>query len=217
MSDKNPLVHYCDNHLLVAIKPQGVPTQPHEGSSGSLEESVKAWVKEEFKKPGNVFLHVIHRLDKPVGGLVLFARTSKALSRLNEASRKKEIERSYLAIVEGVLLNQKGKLEHHLHHGDHRAVVDAKGKYASLTYKVIEKRSHSTVVSVKLDTGRYHQIRAQFAAIGHPILGDKKYGSSKGDGIQIALWCNQISFQHPILQKRMDFSFAPNNQSLKDC
>ena len=161
---------YCDNHLLVLEKPAGIATQP------DFHEAAKGWVKEAFSKPGNVFLEPIHRLDRPASGIVVFARTSKALSRLNEAMRQKKMKKFYIAKVEGEV-EEEGVLEHLLIHGDFRAYVDPKGKIALLRFRRIALTKTHSVVEVELETGRYHQIRAQFAAIGHPIVGDGKYGS----------------------------------------
>jgi len=183
-------------------------TQPDSTGAVSLEELAKAWVKEKYNKPGAVFLHAIHRLDKPVSGLLLFARTSKALERLNESVRSQSIKRVYRAEVEGHL-SGSGKLEHYLIHGDHEAIICDKNskeaKFARLFYQVTQKLVHSTVVEIELETGRYHQIRAQFAAIGHPIKGDRRYGSKSGDGSAIELACVRLSFEHPVVGSFQDF------------
>ena len=202
-----PEIVFCDNHLLVAAKPAGLLTQPDESGKFSLEEWAKVWVKKEFNKPGNVFLHCIHRLDKPVSGLVLFARTSKALSRLNEQSRHLEIQRTYIAEVEGILSQKEGRLDHYLIHGDHAAIVAKEGdrdaKHARLTYEVLRFLQHSTLVSIELETGRYHQIRAQFSAIGHPVVGDGRYGAKPLPSIH--LHSAKLSFQHPVTQEILRF------------
>src|SRR5579872_3031567 len=160
--EETPEIVFCDNHLLVAVKPPGLLTQPDESGNDSLEQFAKEWVKKEFQKPGNVFLHSIHRLDKPVSGLVLFARTSKALSRLNENSRNQEIQRTYVAEVEGILPQKEGRLDHYLIHGDHKAIIGKEGdpnaKHARLTYATIRFLEHSTLITIELETGRYHQI-----------------------------------------------------------
>lgn len=203
---------FCDNHLVIADKPAGLLTQPNVSEGESLEQWVKDWLKVEFQKPGAVFLHCIHRLDRPVSGLVIFARTSKALSRLNEQSRNMEIQRVYVAEVEGILYHKTGRLVHYLIHGDHRSIVakegDANAKKAVLTYEALHYMPHSTLVRVELETGRYHQIRAQFSAMGHPIVGDKKYGSKTGDGLTIRLHCAQISLMHPVTQELLKFETA---------
>lgn len=190
---------YCDNQIIVAIKPAGTSTQPH------FENEVRAWVKEQFKKKGEAFLHAVHRLDRQVEGLVLFARTSKSLSRLNQQMREGKIKRLYLAEVEGVLSDDEATLEHYLVHGSHKAMIsnpnDKRAKYASLTYKVIEKSNYTTKVIVDLKTGRYHQIRAQFSAIGHPIVGDELYGAKKANIIRLS--CQKLIFIHPVTKKEI--------------
>lgn len=182
---------FCDNHVLVLEKPAGIATQP------DFHEAARGYVKERFHKPGNVFLEPIHRLDKPVGGLVLFARTSKALSRLNEAMRKRKIQKFYLALVEGKMEGE-GELVHHLVHGDFKAHVDPSGKEARLRYTVLRKERNQTLLEVELLTGRYHQIRCQMAEIGHPVVGDAKYGSKQKRG-EIALFHHLLIFPHPTL------------------
>lgn len=201
----NVEVLYVDNHLVVAAKPCGLLTQPDDSGAPNLEDSVKLWIKNEYQKKGNVFLHAIHRLDRPVSGLVLFARTSKALSRLNELVRLQEIQRIYLAEVEGMLTKKDGQLDHYLIHGDHRAILakkdDPEAKHARLSYKTVKRKTHSTLVEIELETGRYHQIRAQFSAIGHPIVGDRRYGSQTGDGNSIRLHGQKLLFLHPVTKE----------------
>jgi 23S rRNA pseudouridine1911/1915/1917 synthase len=208
-SDREPEIVFCDNHLLVANKPPGLLTQPDEIGSDSLEAYAKAWVKKEYHKPGNVFLHAIHRLDRPVSGLVLFGRTSKALTRLNELSRLMGIQRVYIAEVEGILPQRTGRLDHYLIHGEHRAIIakasDKEAKHARLEYQVQKFLEHSTLVVIDLETGRYHQIRAQFSAIGHPVLGDRRYGSRMGDGQSIHLHCSELAFEHPVTKEVLTF------------
>jgi 23S rRNA pseudouridine1911/1915/1917 synthase len=208
----NAEIVFSDNHILIASKPAGLLTQPDDSNHESLETFVKSWVKKEYAKEGNVFLHCIHRLDRPVSGLVIFARTSKALSRLNEQSRAMEIQRIYEAEVQGVLPQKIGRLDHYLIHGDHRAIIAKEGmdgaKHARLSYEVLHYMPHSSLVRIELETGRYHQIRAQFGAIGHPIRGDKKYGSREGDGSVIHLHCAKVSFAHPVTKEVLNFESA---------
>jgi 23S rRNA pseudouridine1911/1915/1917 synthase len=204
---KAPEVIFCDNHLLLLDKPPGLPTQA-EGGLKSLESWGREWVKKRFNKPGSVFLHAIHRLDKPVSGLVLFARTSKALLRLNEAVRERRVKKTYLARIEGVMENPSGELIHYLLHGDHKASLcspeNPEGKKAILTYRVLEESPSESLVEIDLDTGRYHQIRIQFSAIGHPILGDAKYSSRvKYREGAIALLHKKLQFSHPVSKENL--------------
>jgi 23S rRNA pseudouridine1911/1915/1917 synthase len=200
-------VIFVDNHLLVVNKPAGLPTQPHGPGLENLTDQAKAWVKRTYAKPGNVFLEPIHRLDKPVSGLVLFARTSKALSRLQEKMRERAFVKTYYALVDPTPRKQDGNLEHYLVHDEYRArVVTAshpEGKRARLSYKVIQ----DSLLEIDLETGRYHQIRAQFAAEGCPIIGDVKYGSTshwKQQGI--ALHHGKLSVPHPVSHELMLFT-----------
>ena len=214
MKSSDSEIVFCDNHLLIAMKPAGLLTQPDDTGGDSLEIFAKEWVKREYKKPGSVFLHAIHRLDKPVSGLVLFARTSKALSRLNEQSRNQEIQRIYTAEVEGILPAKEGVLDHYLIHGDHRSIIakatDKEAKHARLSYRVVEFKSHSTVILIELETGRYHQIRSQFSASGHPVVGDERYGAKRGRDDAIHLHCSQLSFAHPVTKEILKYhSEAP--------
>jgi 23S rRNA pseudouridine1911/1915/1917 synthase len=209
-------VLYEDNHLLAVNKPAGVLTQETAEESDSLENRAKAWLKNKYLKPGNVFIGVIHRLDRPVSGIVLFAKTSKALSRLNASIRSKEMHKTYTAIVEGHPIPENDTLKHYLKHDDYRATVcsskDPHAKLAILHYTTLKSYSRSTLIQVVLETGRYHQIRAQFAAIGCPIVGDLKYGSQQqtSKGV-IALHHSQLIVVHPITQENICIESHPND------
>lgn len=205
-----------DNHILVVNKPAGIPTQDAPGQSISLESMAKSWLKEKYAKPGAVYLHAIHRLDKPVSGIVVFAKTSKALSRLNEEIRTKKTKKQYVALVAGLMAKSEGVLENYLFHGEHKAVLSnpREGQLARLKYFVLQKMDHQSLLSVLLDTGRYHQIRAQLSFAGHPIIGDQKYGSKlpfKDNAI--ALHHYAFSIAHPITKELLIFKvpcpFAP--------
>jgi 23S rRNA pseudouridine1911/1915/1917 synthase len=196
-------VLYEDNHLLIVNKPAGLLTQPSGTAQDSLEAQAKAWLKEKYQKPGNVFLEAIHRLDKPVSGIVVFAKTSKALARLNAAQRDKRSSKIYRAWLESPLTPPEGTLQHHLVHEEYRARIsqpgDPQAKLARLHYRTLEMRGGHPVVEIELETGRYHQIRAQFAAAGAPLLGDAKYGSRTPlphEGI--ALHHFRLTLPHPI-------------------
>jgi 23S rRNA pseudouridine1911/1915/1917 synthase len=198
------------NHLLVLNKPAGLLTQPSGTDQDSLEQQAKDWIKQRDHKPGQVFLEAVHRLDKPVSGVTVFGKTSKALTRLNESIRSKQTVKIYWAWVEGHLSQKEGCLEHYLVHDEFQArVVKAsypQAKLARLSYREIERYSHYSLIEIQLDTGRYHQIRVQLAASGHPILGDMKYGSSVPLNPQvIALHHRRLEIPDPISKEMRCF------------
>lgn len=201
-SVKKPI--YLDNHVFVVEKPAGLPTQPRPSGGESLEGEAKAWIKQKFHKPGNVFLTPVHRLDLPVSGLVLFARTSKSLSRLQAQMRARKIHKTYYARVEGSLKVKKGCIRHFITHGKGRAkiVAQAQGKEAVLSYRTLKEWKDKTLLEVELHTGRYHQIRAQLSYMGHPICGDVKYGA-KNPSDRIELHHGKLTFFHPISQEEI--------------
>lgn len=198
----------CDPQLIVAYKPSLIPTQP------DFTELVRSWIKKKFHKPGNVFLHPIHRLDRVASGLVLFARTSKALSRLQEAMRTQSIEKIYMAWVEGSPQELRGTLHHHLLHGSFRAIVSPQGKLSSLHYEIVSREEKQALLRIQLLTGRYHQIRAQMAEIGCPILGDIKYGSHRPWPSGIALCATELKFLHPTRHTDVTLSLNINRDTL---
>lgn len=199
---------YEDNHLLVLDKPAGVLTQPNESSTPNLLEEARHWIKVTYDKPGNVFLEPIHRLDKPVSGVVVFCKTSKSLSRMNAFIRNKETKKMYLAWVEGIPPLEEGRLEHWLLHDEFRAQIVPstfpQAKKATLSYQVIEKKEQRTLLEISLETGRYHQIRVQMAAMECPIWGDAKYGSTQFlQKDTIALVHKKFQIPHPITKEWM--------------
>jgi 23S rRNA pseudouridine1911/1915/1917 synthase len=210
LSDKENLfnIQYVDNHIIVVFKEANLLTQPNKMNTINLEDLIKNWIKDKYNKKNNVFLHPIHRLDKEVSGLVVFARTSKALSRLNKQMRLNKIKRKYIAEIEGKLEKKEGELKDYILHLSHRAKIIKnpikKAKLAHLSYKMIKEKKDSSIVEIELFTGRYHQIRAQFANISHPILGDKKYSSKIGLK-KIRLVCFYLSFFHPVKEEEMKF------------
>ena len=208
-------VVYCDNHILVVNKPAGMSTQEHRKGEENLEALAKEWVKNRYSKPGAVFLHPVHRLDKVVSGLVLFARTSKALSRLQKMMREKKIEKRYVALVEGIPKEKEKNLFNFIEHGHLRAKIGEKGKEAELHYRTFKTLRDKALLEVTLITGRYHQIRAQLAFMGHPIIGDEKYGSrvpfKKGG---IALCHTEMSLMHPVTEEFLTFHL-PKQDILK--
>lgn len=202
-----------DNHLLAINKLASEIVQGDKTGDPTLPDAIKAYLKERDHKPGNVFCGVIHRLDRPTSGLVLFAKTSKALERMNTQFREKEIEKTYLALVEGSL-EGKGTLVNHLKKNEKQNksyVVDqSMGKEASLSYEVIQAFNHYSLVRITLETGRHHQIRCQFAHLGFPIKGDLKYGAKRSnkDG-SIGLHASTLTFNHPTTKERIWIEAPP--------
>lgn len=198
-------VLYEDNHIIVVYKESGEIVQGDKTGDKPLSETIKAWIKEKYAKPGNVFLGVVHRLDRPVSGLVIFAKTSKALSRLNDMFRKGEVKKTYWAMVqtppaepEGTLTNWlvRNEKQNKSYAYDHEV---PNAKKAILKYKTVGQTEHYTLLEVNLLTGRHHQIRCQLSAIGCPIKGDLKYGArrSNPDG-SISLLSRTVEFIHPV-------------------
>lgn len=196
-------VLYEDNHMLVVDKPAGLLTQPSGTDDDSIEAQCKQWIKEKYNKPSNVYLHAVHRLDKPVSGIVVFAKTSKALSRLNASIREHKTKKGYVALTELAPDADEGVLEHFLVHDEFHATIEDAGdkdaKASILHYRVLEVGRKGTLIEIQLKTGRYHQIRAQLAAIGCSILGDTKYGARHAylpDAI--ALHHHRFEIPHPV-------------------
>jgi 23S rRNA pseudouridine1911/1915/1917 synthase len=206
---QQPHLLFSDNHLLILSKPTGMLTQPNDTENPSLEAWGKDWVKERYQKPGNVFLHAVHRLDRPVSGIVVFARTSKALSRLNQSLRSGLFNKNYIAWVEGIMQKSEGVLEHFLKKEEYCSkVFDVnvpQTKKCLLKFNALKTTSKYTLLNIDLVTGRYHQIRAQLAAAGHPVVGDCKYGSSQPSE-HLFLHHISLSFPHPVTQERLCFT-----------
>src|SRR5699024_9200033 len=186
---------YEDNHLLIVEKPVNIPVQADSSGDKDLLSMLKEDIKIRYNKPGNVYLALVHRLDRPVGGVMLFAKTSKAASRISNEIRKQAMERKYLAVVHGKPTKKSGKLSHFLYKDKEKNIVHVvegnhpKAKEAKLHYEVMAKSNGLSLLSVELYTGRPHQIRVQLAENGTPLYGDQKYGTHKTKpGEQIALW-----------------------------
>lgn len=192
-------VLYEDNHLIAVYKPAGVLVQKGDQpghDDDTLYWQVKEFIKHRDQKPGNVFLGVLHRLDRPVSGIVLFAKTSKGAARLSEQIRERDVEKIYHAIVEGIVQPPSGRLEHFLEKdtAQKKAIVGTSGDLAILEYETVKTGQQRTLLKIHLHTGRFHQIRSQLAAIGHPILGDVKYGAKEMPGNILALCATELSF-----------------------
>lgn len=195
---------FIDNHLIAVTKPAGLLTQPDRNTDESLIDQTRQWIKEKYNKPNNIFLGLVHRLDRNVSGVVLFARTSKAASRLSKQFREGTPKKHYRAIVLGKLKEEHTTLVHYLRKEKSlRATVFPRetptAKRSELSYEVINALENKSLLEVSLSTGRFHQIRAQMAFIGHPIIGDVKYGAPEPlPNQEIALYAHKLIFSHPV-------------------
>ncbi len=206
-------VLYEDNHLLVVEKPANLPTQADRSGDADLLSILKAYIGEKYNKPGAVYLGLVHRLDRPVGGVMVFARTSKAAARLSEAFRAHAQDRRYLAVVEGALdgpLSLTDWLLKDARTGMVRVAAEGApgAKEARLISRPLAERNGLTLTDVQLFTGRAHQIRVQHAHAGHPLWGDMRYGHGE-PGRQIALWAYRLILEHPTRHERMRFASRP--------
>jgi 23S rRNA pseudouridine1911/1915/1917 synthase len=201
-------VLYEDNHLLAVYKPSGLLVQGDHTGDVCLLDLGKRWLKVRYHKPGRVFLGMVHRLDRPVAGVVLFARTSKAAGRLAAQFRERTVEKQYLAVVSGAVAEDSGQLVHQIERRDRRSRVvptpTADSREARLRYTVIGKDREKSLLQVILETGRRHQIRIQLSQMGHPILGDLRYGAQRPlADRRIALLAQVLTVDHPTRDERL--------------
>lgn len=213
---QNLKIIYEDNHIIVVEKIPNIPSQSDKTGDIDMLTMVKQYIKDKYNKPGNVYLGLVHRLDRPVGGIMIFAKTSKAAGRLSEQVRDKIFKKRYLAVVDGKITKNKGILEDYLYKDERNnisKVVDKNkknSKLAKLDYEVVtyNEVKNLSLVKVNLHTGRHHQIRVQLSNFGHSIFGDQKYGT-RGQGKQIALWSYELTIQHPINKEEITFKDFP--------
>ena len=200
---------YEDNHLLVVEKPINMPVQADDSHDLDLLTLLKADLKKRYHKPGNVYLGLVHRLDRPVGGVMVFAKTSKAASRLSEQVRTHQLKKEYYAIVLGKI-EEKGHLEDYLLKNEKKNIVTIhpQGKHAILDFTRLQYTKDMSLVKIQLKTGRSHQIRVQFSHHGYPLFGDQKYSQKAKPGQQIALFSHAITFQHPTTKETLHFSLS---------
>ena len=205
-----------DNSVLVVVKPQNIPSQADSSGDLDLLTLLKQYIKDKYGKPGNVYLGLVHRLDRPTGGVMVFAKNSKSAERLSKQIVEGQMSKNYLTTVLGAPKEKKGVLVNYLKKnaltntvyvatvGDHNA------KRAELSYELLETQRDVSLVKVQLGTGRSHQIRVQFSAIGCPVFGDVRYGGDVlAKGSNLALWAYRLEFSHPISQERMVFVAYP--------
>jgi 23S rRNA pseudouridine1911/1915/1917 synthase len=204
-------IFYEDNHLLALYKPAGILIQGDRTGDITLMDLAKQWIKRHSQKPGQVFLGLVHRLDRPVAGVILFCRTSKAAGRISEQFRSGQTLKQYVAVVEGKIAKPSGQLVNHIERrGSSGKIVDSanpKSSEAKLSFRVLDTHKSFSLVEIDLHTGKHHQIRLQFSYLGFPVLGDLRYGASAPmPKRQIALFAKSLSVVHPILKQRLTFS-----------
>ena len=215
---QNLKILYEDNHIIVVRKDPNIPSQADKTEDLDMLTIIKDYLKEKYNKPGNVYLGLVHRLDRPVGGVMVFAKTSKAASRLSNQVREKTFKKKYLAVVDGKFDRENGILEDYLYKDERNNISKVvkpekkNAKLAKLDYKVLayNEVKDLSLVKVNLHTGRHHQIRVQLAHADHSIFGDQKYGT-RGKGKQIALWAYELTIQHPVSKEEMTFKCLPES------
>ena len=212
-------VIYEDNHIIVVEKPVNIPSQGDKTGDIDMLTIIRDYLKEKYNKPGNVYLGLVHRLDRPVGGVMVFAKTSKAAARLSEQVREKIFKKKYLVIANGKFKEEKGVLADYLLKNEKNNMSKVvkentkNSKFAELDYEVLKYDAELdlSVLKINLHTGRHHQIRVQLSSRNHSIYGDQKYGG-RGHGKQICLWAYELTIQHPITKEEMTFKSIPQKE-----
>ena len=200
---------YEDNHIIVVFKPVNILSQSDITGDLDMLTIIKEYIKEKYHKPGNVYLGLVHRLDRVTSGVMVFAKTSKAASRLSEEIRNNRLKKDYFAIIHGKI-NNRGEYEDYLlKKDDFSTFVDKSGKLAKLSYELLEynDKKDLSLVNVHLETGRHHQIRVQFSSRGYPLIGDKRYGNDEYN--ELGLCAYKLSFTHPVTKEVMTFIRLP--------
>ena len=210
-----PTILYEDNHLLVVLKEQNLASCPDESGDENLLDLLKAYLREKYNKPGNVYLGLVHRLDRPTGGVMVFAKTSKAAARLTAQMKTGDFEKRYLAVLVGAPHEKQARLTNWLKKNtvNNTVYLSTSGtdgaKLAVLDYRIAEEKGGLALAEIELHTGRSHQIRVQMAGISHPVFGDMRYGGEKAQKGKLALFAYSLSFSHPVTKERMRFMAEP--------
>ena len=214
--DKSELIIlYEDNHVIVVLKPQMVACCPDESGDYNLFDCVKDYLKEAYNKPGNAFLGLVHRLDRPTGGVMVFAKTSKAAARLSEQMKNGGFEKKYYAVLCGTPSKKKAVLENYLRKNSINNTVyvctqtEEGAKFASLEFEIKQEKAGLSLAEITLHTGRTHQIRVQTAAINCPVYGEMRYGGEKAVKGKLALWAYSLRFTHPVTGESLRFIIQP--------
>jgi len=208
-------VLYEDNHIIVVLKPQNIPTQEDESKDLDMLTMIKEYIAKTYNKQGNVYLGLVHRLDRPTGGVMVFAKSSKAAARLSEQMKNGDFEKRYYAVLVGKPREEKATLTHYMKKNAVNNMVyvcpptTVGAKFAELEYRTVEENSGLTLADITLHTGRSHQIRVQMNAIGTPVFGDMRYGGEKAKKGYLALWAYYLAFTHPVSKERLVFRVEP--------
>lgn len=217
MEEKKLNILYEDNHLIVAIKPQNIPSQADESKDLDMLNMVKNYVKIKYNKPGEAFVGLVHRLDRPTGGIMVFAKNSKSASRLSQQIKDNEMKKTYYCVCSSIPKDKEDMLVNYLKKDEKENIVkivplsEVGAKKAELSYKVLQTKDDFALCQVNLITGRSHQIRVQFAGINCPLVGDNKYGkNNKSASNNLGLWAGRIEFVHPVTKQKMIFACPPN-------
>lgn len=219
MEDTDLIILHEDNHIIVVLKPQNVACCPDESGDDNLLDCVKRYIKTAYNKPGNAYVGLVHRLDRPTGGVMVFAKTSKAAARLSEQMRTGGFEKKYFAVLCGVPAKPRATLENYLRKNSVNNTVyvctqtEEGAKFASLDYNILAKSSSLSLAEINLNTGRTHQIRVQTAAINCPVYGDMRYGGEKAVKGKLALWAYSLRFTHPVTGESLRFIIQPPAES----
>ncbi|MDE6058550.1 MAG: RluA family pseudouridine synthase [Clostridia bacterium] len=214
-NEQNLTILYEDNHVIVVMKPQNIASCPDDSGDANLLDMIKEYVRTKYDKKGNVYIGLVHRLDRPTGGVMVFAKTSKAAGRLSEQMRTGDFEKKYLTVLCGTLTEKSGRLVNYLKKNtvNNMVYLCTQGtdgaKEAILDYRVLEERSGLSLTEIKLHTGRSHQIRVQTAGISHPVFGDMRYGGERAVKGNLALWAYSLAFTHPVTKERLRFLILP--------
>ena len=215
MTREDLIVLYEDNHVIVVLKPQNIPSCEDESKDKDLLTVIKEYIKVKEKKEGNVYVGLVHRLDRPTGGVMVYAKSSKAAARLSEQMKNGDFQKIYSAVLVGAPKEKEGTLKNYLKKNPINNMVYVTpqtvegAKYAELEYKVLEENGGLSLALIKLHTGRSHQIRVQFSNIGTPVYGDMRYGGEKAVKGKLALWATSLSFSHPVSKERLCFKIEP--------